>query len=157
MVRYVLLRPLRPGLGRELFKYYWLPSKLSRLLDFKNSCVLRNCLFSNRVLPCFTLCKPMLPCATLACAILYLMLRCASLCNLCHLPAHLLFSTLCYQALVVFCDPDSRTVNLVTLCNPVLPCATLCYPVLPCATLCYPVIPFAIDPVLPCDPVTPKK
>jgi hypothetical protein len=33
MVRYVLLRPLRPEIGRQLFKYLWLPSKLSRLLD----------------------------------------------------------------------------------------------------------------------------
>jgi hypothetical protein len=34
MVRYVLLRPLRPELGRKLFKYLWIPSKLSRLFDF---------------------------------------------------------------------------------------------------------------------------
>jgi hypothetical protein len=37
MVRYVLLRPLRPEIGRQLFKYLWLPSKLSRLLDSRVS------------------------------------------------------------------------------------------------------------------------
>jgi hypothetical protein len=31
---------LRPELGRELFKYKWLPSKLSRLLDFKEAVLL---------------------------------------------------------------------------------------------------------------------
>ena len=79
------------------------------------------------MLPCVTLCYPVLPFVTLCYPLLPLFTLCYSL-SPCV--------TLCYPVL-----------SFVTLCYHVLPFVTLCYPVLPFVTLCslcYPLLPFVV-------------